>query len=285
MDALTEAQMDRFRSDGYLVLPALFSEEEVQQMRSAADDILNLALNSSLALGRKSGRLTWGLQADGSQHVKKIQPVNDLTECLSRVSNDERLIGPMRQIMGSEPILMEEKLNYKQPLAMHVSGIEIPQLDDHWPIHSDWAYFQSQNYPQDILSSAVSLDACTPQNGPLHVWPGTHKSFVEHHSVDIGLEVDLSVIDPNGGVDILAPAGTVMIFHALLVHNSRHNPTPSPRRLMIYSHYPGRIDMGHDIRNGPSRLREQVFEKQYLEKVESDEYTPIDFSKPAAEDS
>src|SRR5579862_2408268 len=234
MTALTEAQMARFHEEGYIVLPALFNGEEVRQMRAAADSMLNLVLNSSLALKRKSGRLTWGLQADGSQHVKKIQPVNDLSEYLTEVSNDERLLGPMRQIMGYEPILMEEKLNYKQPLNHNIAGIEIPELDDHWPIHSDWAYFKSQNYPQDILSSAVSLDECSPENGPLHVWPGTHKSFVDQHSVDIGLEVDLNVIAPNCGVDILAPAGTVMIFHALLVHNSRHNTTSSPRRLMIY---------------------------------------------------
>jgi hypothetical protein len=283
MDSLTEEQMNRFRTDGYLVLPALFTHDEILEMRAAADEMLNLVLNSSIALGRKSGRLTWGLQADDSQHLKKIQPVNDISEVMTRISNDERLIGPMRQIMGSEPILMEEKLNYKQPLAMHVNGIDIPELDDHWPIHSDWAYFKSQNYPQDILSSAVSLDESTPDNGPLHVWPGTHKKFIEHHSVAIGLEVSPDEIDFDGGIDILAPAGTVMIFHALLVHNSRHNTTSSPRRIMIYSHYPGRIDMGHDVRNGPSRLREQVYEKQYHEMVQKGEYAPINFSKSISE--
>lgn len=278
MAALTEQQIAQFQDEGYVVLPSLFTSDEVTRMRDAADDMLNLVLNSSIALKRKSGRLTWGEQPDGSQHVKKIQPVNDLSECLTEVSNDERLLGPMRQIMGSQPVLMEEKLNYKQPLEMHVDGIEIPILDDHWPIHSDWAYFKSQNYPQDILSSAVSLDACTPHNGPLHIWPGTHKHYIEHHSVDIGLEADLSAIDPNGGIDIVAPAGTVMIFHALLIHSSRNNNTPLPRRLMIYSHYPGRIDMGHDIRNGPTRLREQIYEQQYRDMVKRREYSPIRFA-------
>jgi ectoine hydroxylase len=278
MSALTDQQLESFHTDGYLVLPALFNADEVQAMRRAADEMLNLALNSSIALGRKSGRLTWGLQADGSQHVKKIQPVNDLSECLTNVSDDDRLLGPMRSIMGCEPILMEEKLNYKQPLKVHVDGVDIPVLDDRWPIHSDWAYFKSQNYPQDILSSAVSLDESTPENGPLHVWPGTHKHYYEHHSVEIGLEVSPDEIDFNGGVDILAPPGSVMIFHALLVHNSRHNTTSGPRRIMIYSHYPGRVDMGHDIRNGPARAREQEFENRYREMVARGEYKPVEFS-------
>lgn len=277
MLALNDDQLNRFREDGYIVLPAVFHKAEIERMRAAADDMLNLILNSSIALGRKSGRLAWGVQPDGSQHVKKIQPVNDLSPYLAEISNDERLIGPMRSIMGSEPILMEEKLNYKQPLKSHVNGVDIPNLDDRWPIHNDWAYFKSQDYPQDILSSAISLDESAADNGPLHVWPGTHKAHIEHHGVEIGLEADLDVIDPAGGIDILAPAGTVMIFHALLVHNSRNNETRGPRRIMIYSHYPGRIDMGRDIRNGPARIREQAYEKQYYQLVERGAYVPKSF--------
>jgi ectoine hydroxylase-related dioxygenase (phytanoyl-CoA dioxygenase family) len=279
--SIRKSQIAQFREEGYLILPALFDASEVEKMRSEADRILDLILNSSLANQRRSGRLAWGEQADGTQHAKKIQPINDLSEYFAQISQDERLIGPMRQIMGFEPILMEEKLNYKQPLTRHISGIEITHVDDHWSIHNDWAYYRSQNYPQDILSSALSLDESTIENGPLHVWPGSHHRHLEHHSVDIGLEVSPEEIDFNGGVDILAPPGTVMIFHALLVHNSRHNTTSQPRRLMIYSHYPNRVDMGNDVRNGPTRLREQPYEARYLEMVARGEYTPIPFASAA----
>ena len=61
-----------------------------------------------------------------------------------------------------------------------------------------------------------------------------------------GLQVKPGLIDFDGGVDILAPAGSVMIFHALLVHNSRPNTSGRPRRIMIYSHYPDRVDMGQE---------------------------------------
>jgi len=39
-----------------------------------------------------------------------------------------------------------------------------------------------------------------------------------------------------------------------------------------------RIDMGHDVRNGPTRLREQPYEARYLEMVARGEYTPIPFA-------
>jgi ectoine hydroxylase-related dioxygenase (phytanoyl-CoA dioxygenase family) len=277
--AVSAQQLEQFRRDGYLVLPAVFDPEEVRRMRAEADRILELILNSSLALQRRSGRLDWRELPDGSQIVRKIQPINDLSEYLAEISNDPRLIGPMRQIMGHEPILMEEKLNYKQPLPHRIDGIEIRRTDDRFPVHHDWAYYRAQEYPVDILSSAISLDDSTVESGPLHVWPGSHRENLEHVSVEIGLQVKPGLIDFDGGVDILAPAGSVMIFHALLVHNSRPNSSGRPRRIMIYSHYPDRVDMGHDVRNGPSRLREQPYEQQYRERVARGEVTPA-FTAP-----
>ena len=50
---------------------------------------------------------------------------------------------------------------------------------------------------------------------------------------------------------------------------------------MIYSHYPNRIDMGHDVRNGPTRLREQPYEARYREMVAHGEYIPIPFASAA----
>ena len=264
--ALTEEQLARFQRDGFLVVPDAFSADEVRQMQEEADHILELILNSSLCHGRRSGRLDWIEQPDGVQHVRKIQPINDLSLCLTRVSEDARLLEPMRQIMGCEPVLMEEKLNYKQPLPRRIEGLDVRRGDDRFPIHNDWAYYAAQDYPQDIISSALSMDACTAENGPLHVWPGSHRSHLEHERCDIGLRVRDGLIDPDGGVDVLAPPGSVMFFHALLVHNSRPNATPHARRLMIYSHYPARIDRGRDVRNGPTRLRESPWEHEYYRR-------------------
>ncbi len=276
---LTPAQREQFQRDGYLVLPNAFNGAEVRRMGVEADRILELVLNSSVALQRRSGRLDWRQLADGTQIVRKIQPINDLSEYLAEIANDPRLLQPMREIMGHEPILMEEKLNYKQPLPRRLEGIEIRPTDDRFPVHNDWAYYRSENYPQDILSSAISLDDSTIESGPLHVWPGSHRQHLEHDSVSLGLQVKPELIDFDGGVDILAPAGSVMFFHALLVHNSRSNSSGRPRRIMIYSHYPDRVDMGHDVRNGPTRAREQPYETKYREMVAHGEFAPV-FAAP-----
>ena len=120
-------------------------------MREDADFILELIINSSL------------------YHQRKIQPINDLSLYLNRLSSDQRLLKPLAQHMSGTPILMEEKLNYKELLPTIVD-IESTEMEDRFPVHNDWAYYQAQNYPQEIISSAVNLDACTSENGPICVW-------------------------------------------------------------------------------------------------------------------
>ncbi|MFD1675237.1 phytanoyl-CoA dioxygenase family protein [Alicyclobacillus fodiniaquatilis] len=282
--ALSKQQLEQFEQDGFLVLESVFNEQEVNRMKEESDYILELIINSSLAHGRRSGRIDLNQLPDGTQHVRKIQPINDLSLYLSQVSADDRLLEPMRQIMQCEPILMEEKLNYKQPLPLPVEGLEFSQRDDRFPIHNDWAYFSAQDYPQDIMSSAISIDPCTVDNGPLHIWPGTHRTHLEHEPCEIGLQVKPGLVDPQGGVDVIVPPGSVMLFHTLLVHNSRPNTTDLPRRLMIYSHYPSRIDKGHDVRNGPTRLRESPWEEAYHRMKESGKYVDT-FHAPVYEKS
>ena len=252
-----------FQEHGYVAMERVFSDDEVQRMRKEADDILELILNSSNSLERQSGRLDLVRNELGFL-VRKIQPINDLSLYLSQISADSRLLDPMRALMNEEPILMEEKLNYKQPLPGLSFGFETkPRGTDRFPVHNDWAYYRAQNYPQGIISSAITLDDCPAEAGPIHIWPGTHKSHLEHESVDIGLQVQPGLVDFEGGEDLLLPAGSVAFFSSLLVHNSRPNTSGKPRRMMIYSHYPASAKMGVDVRNGPTRLREAPYEWEY----------------------
>ena len=252
-----------FQEHGYVAMERVFSDDEVQRMRKEADDILELILNSSNSLERQSGRLDL-VRNEAGFLVRKIQPINDLSLYLSQISADSRLLDPMRALMNEEPILMEEKLNYKQPLPGLSFGFETkPRGTDRFPVHNDWAYYRAQNYPQGIISSAITLDDCPAESGPIHIWPGTHKSHLEHESVDIGLQVQPGLVDFEGGEDLLLPAGSVAFFSSLLVHNSRPNISEKPRRMMIYSHYPASAKMGVDVRNGPTRLREAPYEWEY----------------------
>ncbi len=45
--------------------------------------------------------------------------------------------------------------------------------------------------------------------------------------------------------------------------------------LMIYSHYPRQSNIGHDVRNGPSRLRESPYEWEYQRAKDRGEFEDV----------
>ena len=251
--------------DGYVVLPEVFSSCEVAAMRRDADFILELVLNSSLANERHSRRLDIRRQGDGGVVVRKIQPIIDLGLNLARFARDRRLLGPMAAFMDDEPVLLEEKLNYKQPIGElpRMDLFRVPADDDRFPVHNDWAYYKVNGYPQATVSSAIAIDDVHDGNGPMRVFPGSHRQHVEHLRVRNGLEVPPGTVDLRDAVPVTAPAGSVMLFHSCLVHTSNPNRSGKPRRVMIYSHFPKAAGIGFDIRNGPNRLRESPWEWRY----------------------
>ncbi|MFB6174051.1 MAG: phytanoyl-CoA dioxygenase family protein [Halobacteriales archaeon] len=269
-----QSERERFRDQGYLLVEDCFDAEEVERMRGEADEILELVVNASLAHGRKSGRLDIVEDDEGDQMVRKVQPVNDLSLAFSEVAEDDRVLDRLAAFMDDDPRLMEEKLNYKQPLP-EPTPLEADRATSAFPVHNDWAYYKAQDYPQGVISTAVLLDDFTAENGPLHVWPGSHERHREHERVEgLGLQVPADDLEGQGE-DLLAPAGSVLFFHSLLVHSSRPNESGEPRRLMIYSHYPETEGEARGIvpdeRNGPTRLRESPYEWAYQRRKERGE--------------
>jgi ectoine hydroxylase-related dioxygenase (phytanoyl-CoA dioxygenase family) len=182
----------------------------------------------------------------------------------------------MRELMGDEPILMEEKLNPKQLVDLGGRDVDFLKArslaDDHFPLHHDWGYYRKQGYPGNTVSSAIALDDCAGR-GPIRVIPGSHRVDIELADPDPasgdGIVAD-GAVDPHDVVPVDAPAGAVVLFHAKLVHDSEPNLSGLPRRLMIYSHYPRSHDASGgdaDRRNAPWRAAAQAFEQDYLDAV------------------
>ena len=225
---LTDAQLRTYRKRGFVELDGLFSLDEVAQMRTEADRILELAINSSLALRACNDRLDLR-EAGGRQVVRKIQPVNDLSEFLTGISNDDRLLDPMRSLLGCEPLLMEEKLNFKRPLSQRLP-IETRPAEDGFPFHHDWGYYRAQGYPQETLSSAVFLDECAPDSGPIRMVAGGHLREYPLGDGGAAPEIQEGVFTWGDAEDLLGSAGTAVVFHSKLVHHSAPNRTESHRR-------------------------------------------------------
>ena len=76
------------------------------------------------------------------------------------------------------------------------------------------------------------------ENGPLMVFPGSHKGPVFDHHVD-GVFAGAMMLEENGlnpqdALQLTGPAGSISIHHGRIVHGSALNTSKQARRILFY---------------------------------------------------
>jgi ectoine hydroxylase-related dioxygenase (phytanoyl-CoA dioxygenase family) len=268
--ALDAQQLDGYRSDGYVLVHDVLTADELTALRTEADRLMELTINASVATGKNNARLDVCRRGDAIS-LRKVQPLSDVSPLIAGVLTDERLLAPLRSILGSDPVPMEEKLNYKQLLPGDLP-IAATREGDSFDVHCDWAYFDHHGYPRASLSVALAVDDTTLDNGCMRALPGSHLRDwpiqAPHHPV-----LPEGIVDDADMRDVPQPAGSALIFHSGLLHDSRDNRTALPRRLLIFSYHPAWHVTEPDRRNRHLREAAQAQEARYAEMLRSG-YTP-----------
>jgi hypothetical protein len=253
--ALDAQQLDGYRRDGSV--------------------LVHDVLNASIALGENSPRLDVCRRGEAIS-VRKVQPLSDVSPLIARVLTDARLLAPLRSILDSDPVPMEEKLNYKQLLPGDLP-IAAAREGDSFDLHRDWSYFEHNGYPRESLSVALAVDGTIIANGCMRVLPGSHLRDwpiqAPHNPV-----LPQGIVDDADMLDVPQPAGSALIFHSGLLHDSRDNRTALPRRLLIFSYHPAWHVTEPDKRNRHLRDVAQAHEARYESMLRSG-YAPT-FAAP-----
>jgi hypothetical protein len=131
----------------------------------------------------------------------------------------------VRDLVGPAVRLSTSKLNVKA--AKYGASVD-------W--HQDWAFYPQTN--DDVLAVGVMLDDVTEENGPLLVFPGSHRGPVlEHHSGGVFAgTIDLAAhgLDPKDAAKLTAPAGSISIHHARIIHGSDFNRSARDRGVIFF---------------------------------------------------
>ncbi|WP_326643697.1 phytanoyl-CoA dioxygenase family protein [Streptosporangium sp. NBC_01755] len=266
---LSEAEVQSFAADGYLVRRDFFTPEVHRELLAGADRLIELVVDSSVVLGRRNPRGDLLLDASGELVIRRISPVVDVLPVAAALAADPMMLAAVRQLTGHSGTLMESKLNYKQRLPP-VEGLPfLPTRasGDTWPLHHDWGYYRQQGYPPSTISVAVSLDD-TENRGPMTVVPGSHRepTRLVGRDPDSGSgRVEESSVGPLRR-KIHAPARSVLFFHSLLVHSSSPNESGLPRRILHLTYAPPFADgTAATRRNGRWQEAAARFERRYRE--------------------
>jgi ectoine hydroxylase len=226
LDTLTPEDIETYEADGILVLPGLFSAEEVGAFHAAFERDARVPGEHRITEPESDA-----VRAIYASHLRQPE--------YTALARDPRLLRPAQQLLGQDLYLYQFKINAKPSFG-----------GDGWAWHQDYiAWKIADDIPGPrLINFVIFLDSVDEFNGPIVFIPGSHREGLLHGDRsrtrrseqhldpdDIALSPGRmrELVDRHGMYSPKGAAGTVVIFHPEMVHGSAANLSPYPRRLVI----------------------------------------------------
>jgi ectoine hydroxylase-related dioxygenase (phytanoyl-CoA dioxygenase family) len=240
--SLTEAQIEFYNRNGFLLLADYFSAEELDILTDELPHVF--AEDSQRRILEKSGA------------VRSVFGTHTTNETFRRLSRLPRLVTPAMQLLGSEVYIHQFKINAKVALE-----------GDQWEWHQDFLYWHKEDgMPKPrVLTAAIFLQEVNEFNGPMLVIPGSHREGmidVRPHDNFLFAEGETRAGDGAGWMPTLTAdlkykinkqilsrvtessnifaakglAGFVLLFDGNLFHASANNLSPRDRISIFVSY-------------------------------------------------
>lgn len=221
-EVLTEAQRKQYSEQGYLVLANRIPETVLQQIRDEIEGFVQEARGLTASNERLDLEDS---HSPDAPRVRRVKAPYQISQTFRDLARSDHILAPLRDLLGPDLRLHGSKLNMKA--AGYGAAVE-------W--HQDWAFYPHTN--DDILAVGVMIDDMAPENGPLMVFPGSHRGPVhDHHAGGVfagAMDLTASDLDPQDAVMLTGPAGSISLHHVRLVHGSAVNRSDRDRRLLLY---------------------------------------------------
>lgn len=220
---LTQTQIDQFNQQGYLVVPALYAQEEAESFKAHFEE---MRINESIGPNQSLNDIQFK-EADPLITYPRIMQPHRRDESILQWLTDERLNTCMTALLGVEPFAVQTMFYFKPPGARGQA------------LHQDQYYLRVQ--PGTCLAAWMAVDDCDEQNGCLRVVRGSHDwPILCTVDADLGESfTDVTVPIPDDAEIELVEmkAGDVLFFNGQLVHGSLPNSSTDRFRRALIGHY------------------------------------------------
>ena len=221
-EILTKDQIATYNEQGYLVLENQIPRDWLTRIR---DEIARFE-EEAASMTASNDRLDLeDTHTSENPRLRRIKLPHTISDAMHELMLSDHVLAPARDLIGPDLRLHTSKLNMKS--AGYGAAVE-------W--HQDYAFYPHTN--DDILAIGICIDDMAAENGPLMVFPGSHKGPVYDHHVDgvfAGAFLPQAVgLDMKDAVQLCGPAGSVSIHHGRIVHGSALNTSDRSRRILFY---------------------------------------------------
>jgi ectoine hydroxylase-related dioxygenase (phytanoyl-CoA dioxygenase family) len=192
---------DRLDRDGYVALPGVLSADQLAAIRSRLAELLT-------AEGDQAG-----LEVHQEAGADRLADLTNKGSMFQACFTDPRMLACIAHVLGDFKL---SSLNFRAALPGH----------GHQPLHADWGGpVPSGGY--QVCNSIWLLDDFTADNGATRVVPGSHRySRPAREALS-----DPAAAHPDE-VQLIASAGTVVVFNSHLWHGGTLNRSDRPRRAL-----------------------------------------------------
>ncbi len=227
---LTGAQVASFEERGFLLLERVIDESHLARLRATLDALLR----------RDPQRRTADFVAD--KDTSALRNINHFTRYWiagAELVRQPVVLGALRDLLGDDIRFHHTKVFLKPP---HEGTAK------EW--HQDlWSYVDAAERERllalgpglsfadaPLIAAQTYLDDATTENGCLRFVPGSHRRglLAMNRSADRWNE---DLYPATEVVQVPAPAGSVALFHALILHYSGPNRSAMPRRGPIVQYF------------------------------------------------
>jgi ectoine hydroxylase len=224
---LDRRAVNRFDADGFLAIDALLDADVVADLQNELS-----VLRTSPALANDERSV---LEPD-SQEIRSVFEVHRVSTAFGALVADPRVVGPARQLLGSDVYVHQSRVNFKPGFNGQ---------DFYW--HSDFETWHAEDgmpTPRAV-SVSIALTENLDCNGSLMIMPGSHRWFVscpsetptDHYRSslrrqEVGTpdQASLTRLAADRGIrQFTGPAGSAVFFDSNAMHGSNGNITPYPR--------------------------------------------------------
>ncbi|TDO01495.1 MULTISPECIES: ectoine hydroxylase [Halomonas] len=229
---LDEVALSRYERDGFLWFEGFFSRDRIEPF---FEELKQMANDESLMRSEQV------IQDPNSGAIRSVFGMHQLSEHFDRLTRDPRILGMVRQLLGSEVYIHQSRINDKY--GFQGSGFD-------W--HSDFETWHAEDGMPRMraVSASLMLTDNNEFNGPLMLIPGSHHQFVpcvgetpeanwqeslKAQTLGVPDQQSLASLAERGGIQApKGPAGSLLLFECNTLHASNENMSPWPRSNLFF---------------------------------------------------
>lgn len=223
---LSQAQVETYHREGFLVVEQVFSPPEVAVLQAAIPEITDPS-RGRVGFDKVSGM------------VRLSHGAHLYNETIRRLSLHPKLVRPAQQLLGPELHIYQSRLTIK-PAAVG------PAQPSGWGWHQDFStWHRYDGMPESrALVTFTFLDDVSAANAPVLVIPRSHHQGMfgtmlddteapteGYEAVEVKPELVHELAQRTGVTAMTGPVGTVAFMNCAVVHASAENIAPLRRAL------------------------------------------------------